>query len=290
MIRISIEPTTFEILDMQHGQNPYIDIKHRVDKAKVARQHKAVETAFDHMVTYRLPHTTEKLPDIVFVANGGLALPRLPVPLVILPWMKYPQRRAEGPYLDAMFAKLGIATHPFPGSREAPFEGAAELKWFHGGQLAVCGPGWRSTRETFRRLRALLKEIYEEYGLEGPDLLVLPLISDNYYHLDVAMLEFDDDKCVIHKRAFSPASIRALQKALGPSNVTVLDTTDSFCLNAVVDGRRLITHKLTDPAVRPILERATGRRVHEVDTSEFERSGGSVRCMTLDIPLGSLQI
>ena len=275
---------------MQHGQNPYIDVKHSVDKAKVAKQHKAVETAFQHMVTYRLPHTTDKLPDIVFVANGGLALPRLPVPLVILPHMKYAQRKAELPYLEAMFAKLGIATHPFPGSKAAPFEGAAELKWFHGGQLAICGPGWRSTRETFRRLNHLLKEIYEEYGLESPELLVLPLISDNYYHLDVAMLEFDDTKCVIHKRAFSPASIRALQKALGFRNVTVLDTTDSFCLNAVVDGPRLITHKLTDPGVRPILERATGRRVHEVDTSEFERSGGSVRCMTLDIPLGSLQI
>jgi N-dimethylarginine dimethylaminohydrolase len=290
MIRISIEPTTFEILDMQHGQNPYIDIKHRVNKAKVAKQHKAVETAFQHMITYRLPHTTEKLPDIVFVANGGLALPRLPVPLVILPWMKYPQRRTEGPYLEAMFAKLGIATHAFPGSAQAPFEGAAELKWFHGGRLAICGPGWRSTRETFRRLGALLKEIYEEYGLEAPELLILPLVSDNYYHLDVAMLEFDDDKCVVHKRAFSQKSIQTLQKTLGPSNVTVLDTTDSFCLNAVVDGPHLITHQLTDPAVRPILEKATGRRVHEVDTSEFERSGGSVRCMTLDIPLGSLQI
>jgi len=52
-----------------------------------------------------------------------------------------------------------------------------------------------------------------------------------------------------------------------------------------VDGAHLITHKITDPQVKTFLEKKTGRRVIEVDTSEFEKSGGSVRCMTLDVLL-----
>jgi len=63
----------------------------------------------------------------------------------------------------------------------------------------------------------------------------------------------------------------------------VIDTADSFCLNAIIDGPNMITHKLTDPSLKPLFEAKTGRRVIEVPTTEFEESGGSVRCMTLDI-------
>jgi N-dimethylarginine dimethylaminohydrolase len=55
-----------------------------------------------------------------------------------------------------------------------------------------------------------------------------------------------------------------------------------MCLNAVVDGFNLITHKINDSTMKSFLERITNRKIIEVDTSEFEKSGGSVRCMTLD--------
>ena len=63
----------------------------------------------------------------------------------------------------------------------------------------------------------------------------------------------------------------------------MIDTSDSFCLNAVVEGSYVITHKLSDSSLKGRLESLTNRKVKEVDTSEFEKSGGSVRCMTLDI-------
>jgi hypothetical protein len=40
---------------------------------------------------------------------------------------------------------------------------------------------------------------------------------------------------------------------------------------------------MTDKAVKKVLEGVTGLRIREVDVSEFEKSGGSVRCMTLDL-------
>ena len=118
--------------------------------------------------------------------------------------------------------------------------------------------------------------------MAAPELLVIPLKSADYYHLDVAMLEFDDTKCIVHRRAFSAESIKKLQKFLGAENVFVIDTDDSFCLNAVVDGDTLVTHSLAKP-LKKELETITGRTIRMVDTSEFEKSGGSVRCMTLDI-------
>jgi hypothetical protein len=35
--------------------------------------------------------------------------------------------------------------------------------------------------------------------------------------------------------------------------------------------------------MKPTLEEITGLRIKELDMSEFEKSGGSVRCLVLDI-------
>jgi N-dimethylarginine dimethylaminohydrolase len=94
------------------------------------------------------------------------------------------------------------------------------------------------------------------------------------------MLEFDDS-CIIHKGAFSTTSIKKLRAALN-GKVHVLDTSDPFCLNSVVQKDTLLTHLISDKD-KKYLENVTGRRVIQNDTRIFEKSGGSVRCMILDI-------
>lgn len=286
-MHVCIKPTTFDLLDIQDGQNPYIDVKHKLDNKLVAKQHlnlvKALTStleAGEQVVDYSLPTISKKLPDIVFIANGGLSLPRLPHPLILLPSMKFAQRQAEIPYLQGMYRKLGLPTIDFPGKEV--FEGQAELKWFFGGNLAVCGPGFRSSRASFKVLKDFFDYIYGIHGIDPPRLLITPLISANYYHLDVAMLEVDDRTCIVHKRAMSAESIAALRQA--GLTVHVINTKDSFCLNAVLSNGCLITHRLSEAGLGAKLKTLTGtHRLIEVDTSEFEKSGGSVRCMTLTI-------
>lgn len=286
---VCIAPSTFEILSMQDKQNPYIDVKHYVDKAKVARQHKALVKALkdtlhlkEAMADWLLPRTTTKLPDIVFVANGGLSLPRLQHPLILLPSMKFPQRQAELPFLKEMYGALGLPTVEWPKDSNMVFEGQAELKWFFGGNLAVCGPGFRSSRASFKVLEDIFEYVYGIHGLDPPRLLITPLISDDYYHLDVAMLEIDDSTCIVHRKSMSPASV-AKMRASGLT-VHVIDTKDTFCLNAVISNGTLITHRLMEEGLAAKLKNLTGcQRLVEVDTSEFEKSGGSVRCMTLTV-------
>lgn len=279
MLRISIKPTTFSILPIQDGQNNYIDVQADVNSKKALTQHTALEKSFKAMITYTIETPTKPLPDVVFIANGGLCLP-LPKPTILLPNMKYSQRKEELPYLKAIYKDLGIDTMEFPGNE--PFEGQAELKWFHNGTKAICGYGFRSTKKTFDTINTLFKKLFKEQ----PELLVVHLKSADYYHLDVAMLEFDN-KCVVHKRAFSDESVKRMREFLGKDNVFIIDTKDSFCLNAVVDGDRLITHMLNKED-REFLEGVTKKKIHMVDTSEFEKSGGSVRCMTLDVFTGKL--
>jgi N-dimethylarginine dimethylaminohydrolase len=280
MLRILIRPTTFRLTPMQQGQNRYIDIHYKVRRSSVIKHHHQLELALTNTITYTLEEPHHALPDIVFTANAGLCLPRLPKKTILLPHMKYKQRQEELSYLERIFRNLHLNIIAYPGNE--PFEGQAELKWFHGGTKAVCGYGHRSTKKTFAELNHFFKKLYHAHGLTPPELLVLPLASSDYYHLDVAMLEFDDSKCIVHKKALSAASIVKLEKFLGKENVYVIDVKDTFCLNAVIDGPHLITHKLTAD-VKEMLETITGRSVKMIDTYEFERSGGSVRCMTLDI-------
>lgn len=274
-MRLLIKPTTFEILPSQKGQNPYVEPRAKINKAFA--QHSALVENVKDAVVYEI-EGNPVLTDLVFVANGGFRL--WGIPFVILPRMKFQQRKDELPYLKGIFQDIGINTIDFPSSE--PFEGQAEAKWFHQGKLLVCGYGHRSTKKSFKVLGEMFTTIYEANGVTPPRLLVLPLESADYYHLDVAMLEFGDDSCIVHKRAFSPASIKKLKAALGASKVHVIDTEDTFCLNAVVQGEELLTHVLKD-GLRKQLEDITGLKVVQNDTSAFEKSGGSVRCMILDL-------
>ena len=283
MIRVFIDASTFGILSIQHDENPYVDIHSRHSKHKSMKQHSNLVRACtaSPSVVCKLPRPLHPLTDIVFCADAGLSLPRLGRPLLLLPHMKYKHRQDELPYLKQCFKSIQLETMEYPGKE--PFEGQAELKWFHGGRKAVCGYGFRSTKKTFTELDQLFQKLY---GDEKPELLVIRLISQRYYHLDIAMLEFNDNRCIVHRRAISTASLRKLEQFLGKDHVDVIDTPDSFCLNAVVDGAHLITHKLTDPYLSSKLESITGLVVKQVDVSEFEKSGGAVRCMTLDIHSG----
>ena len=277
-MRLLIKPTTFEIFPFQKGQNPYIESAE--SKAHILKtalsQHANLFKKVKDAILYEVEGSLV-LPDLVFVANGGFRLWGIPV--FLLPQAKYKQRKDELPYLKEIFQDLGLTMVEFPSSE--PFEGQAEAKWFHQGKLLVCGYGHRSTKKSFKILENILNIIYTANGVKPPKLLVLPLESSDYYHLDVAMLEFGDS-CIVHKRAFSAASIRKLNTALGPSNVHIIDTDDKFCLNAVIQGNELLTHIVSD-SVKEQLEDITGLKVVQSDTSVFEKSGGSVRCMILDL-------
>lgn len=282
MTRILIKPNTFNIYKYQHNQNPYIDIQHNIKLNKVMLQHNNLEKVLSSKITYKIENPLHNLPDLVFVANGGLCIPNISN-TIILPNMKYKQRKEELTYLEEIYKGINLNMVQFPDSNSAPFEGQAELKWFQNGTKAICGYGHRSTQETFDTIKDLFNQLFKKNKLIPPKLLVLPLESPDYYHLDVAMLEFNDTKCIVHKKAFSNSSIKMIKQFLGDENVDVIDTSDTMCLNAIVDGNILVTHKITDSNIKLNLEKITNKKIIEVDTSEFEKSGGSVRCMTLDV-------
>ena len=281
MFHITIRPDTFVIDKKLNSQNPYSIPNEKVNRKIALEQHKNITNQLSRNVNYVVKKSELYIPDIVFIANGGLSLPRLPESVVILPWMKFGQRRNEISYLKEIYEDLNIKTIDFPGSSHSPYEGAAESKWFNNGEVLVMGYGFRSSKETVHIMRTLLNTIYTSFGIEPPIIISFQLQSFKYYHLDIAMLELSQSECIIHKNAIKPKDILRLNHYLG--TIHLIDTEDSFCLNSIVEGENLLTHKFKDTLVKKQLEEMSGKKIIECDTSEFEKAGGSVRCMVMDI-------
>jgi N-dimethylarginine dimethylaminohydrolase len=282
MYHITIRPDTFGIDEKFANQNPYLSANiSKVNRKLAMEQHRCVVKHLTRNVNYVVEKTSECIPDIVFIANGGLSLPRLPEPVMVLPWMKFEQRRNELKYLKEIYDDLNIKTIEFPGSLHAPYEGVAESKWFNNGELLVMGYGYRSSKETVQKMRTLLNEIYTSYGIQPPYVISFHLQSFHYYHLDIAMLAISESECIIHKDAIKPKDLARLKLYLG--SVHTLDCDDKFCLNAIIDGENIITHKLVHKETKDTLEAITGKSVIECDVSEFEKAGGGVRCMVIDV-------
>jgi N-dimethylarginine dimethylaminohydrolase len=177
---------------------------------------------------------------------------------------------------------LGVRYIPFPGGDDAPFEGQPDAKWFHGGAKLICGYGYRSTRKTFRILESLIRDVYLSYGVAPPEFHVFKKQHFDFYHLDIGMLEYNQSSVIIHSNLFSKEDKTKLRRLLGAKNVHIIHTSDKFCLNAIDCGTYIICQELERDVANSLRE-CTGKRLRQIDMTEFQKSGGSVRCLVFDV-------
>jgi N-dimethylarginine dimethylaminohydrolase len=278
MYHITVSPDTYEVRPEQEGENPFLNVKEKPILPLAKHQHAAFRKHLQNEIYFEVT-TNEHIPDFVFFASGGLSLPRLPEPVVILPSMKYKLRQQELPYDKAIFDRLKIKTYELP--KGVVFEGKAEVAWFRGGTVLLHGYGYRSTRESVFALQRLLAKIYKSYGVTPPRCISLREKSPRAYHLDMALLAYSDTECCIKAGIFDSHQVNLLRTVL--DKVTVLQSSDPFVMNGIVFDTKILVSKLQDPGLKRTLESITGKKVVEVDVSEFQKSGGSVACLVLPI-------
>jgi len=278
MYHITIKPETFGFTNDLVSQTPYGEKGTVIDQLKANKQHKQITQTLQNNILFTVAKTPEFVPDLVFISCAGLSLPRLPESVVILPNMKYEQRKRELKYVKEIFKEAKIKTIEFPNEHE--FEGQAEAKWFNNGELLVVGYGFRMTKASVKTLRKLINETYESYGVLPPRVISIHLKSFRFFHLDLAMLETSQTSAILQDDALNEKDRLRLSKEL---EITLIDTEDPFCLNSIIDGDHLLTHVLNNNELKEFLEHKTGKKIIELDTSEFEKSGGSVRCLVFDV-------
>jgi N-dimethylarginine dimethylaminohydrolase len=218
--------------------------------------------------TYRdLGHEVELLPpapglpDMVFAANGGIVVGDR----AFAANFAYEHRRAEADHHRAAFARLGLTVTGSANVNEG------EGDFLKAGEHILAGCGFRSVRDAH-------DDLQEFFGLP---VVSLVLVDPRFYHLDVALAVLDDQAIAYYPDAFSPGSVAVLEQLF--PNAILVDAADAerFACNAVSDGR----HVVLDAEARGFATqlRAAGFQPVPVEMSELRKSGGSVKCCTLEL-------
>ena len=115
----------------------------------------------------------------------------------------------------------------------------------------------------------------------------LELVDPRFYHLDTAIAVLDDGNgsapadIAYFPGAFSPHSRRTLRD-LFPGAIIVTERDACVLgLNAVSDGRHVILPSAATGFAGQLTER--GYTPIPVDLREFLKSGGSVKCCTMEL-------
>jgi len=202
------------------------------------------------------------LPDMVFATDCCLMISGR----ALLSSFRYPERRGETAHYEAWFRAHGItelqkAKHFFEG----------------GGDTMVCGDkiiagyGFRSDPEAHDELR----EFFDR------EVISLKIIDPYFYHLDTSLAVLSPDTVAYYPGAIDEESQKRLEAGIPNLIEATLEEAKGFSLNAVSDGQTVITSN----AAPTLLEkyRQAGFNVIATPIGEFVKSGGGVKCLTLEL-------
>ncbi len=262
-------PEYFDVCDVK---NPLMEGQiGKVDRARARAQWEQLKATFEACgATVELIEPEPGCEDMVFCANQ--TLPGLDADgqrLCLLSRMKHESRRREVPAFARWFEAHGYRVELL--RTECIFEGSGDAIWHPGRGLIWGGYGFRTEPQAY-------EEISERFGVP---VLRLKLTSDRFYHLDTAFCPLDEKTVLYDPPAIAPEG-RALIERVFERVIECPheDAVERLACNATpIGGRHVVIHQGSERTVR--LLRDAGYEVHEVDTGEFLKSGGSVFCMKM---------
>lgn len=247
--------------------NPWMRITHQPNRKHSIRQWNALykvlrrETKAQISLLEPLPHC----PDLVFTANAGVAVGDE----FFLSRFRYPQRGREEPHFKKWFKNNGYKIKTLP--QNCFFEGEGDFLFL--GNQPFLGFRFRSEAGARPWLEDWL----------GRRILALELADKRFYHLDTCFLPLNDETLLYYPGAFTPAAQRIIKNYVpNPVPVTIAEALN-FVLNGVVIGKTLVANEGCSKKTKAVIRKA-GLRLTQVDLSEFHKSGGSAKCLTLYLP------
>ena len=275
-------PTYFEVIDMK---NPYMLGESPVDKSKAQAQWDALRTALEKAgVEVETIDPIPELEDMVFAANQVFVGHHEKIGKFIVPSrMRHASRQREvEPYVE-WFRKRGYKVLEIDLGGEY-LEGGGDLIWHPRGVARAPSPpnspteapriyagcGFRSTLGGVTQFAAEMKQL-------GISVAPLELIDPRFYHLDTCFCPFNSEAVLIYPRAFAQKSLDALRACWQRVHEITETEAVGFVANGIVAGNCYLAPRIT-LNLEKILERENLQPVL-VETSEFEKSGGSCYCM-----------
>ena len=253
-------PDHFEV---SYAINPWMDPTAPVDPALARRQWETLRQTYldlGHRVDLIPP--VAGLPDMVFAANGGLVLEGH----ALGARFTFPQRTAEAPAYLRWLEAAGLT-----GAVAPVHVNEGEGDFLVVGDLVLAGTGFR----TDPGAHAEVQELF------GVPVISLQLVDPRYYHLDTALAVLDDANVAYYPGAFTPGSLRVLQRLFPEAVLAGEQDAAVLGLNAVSDGLHVVLPVEAVELAASLRDR--GYLPVGVDLSELRKAGGSVKCCTMEI-------
>ena len=201
------------------------------------------------------------LPDLVFTANAGLVAGQR----VILSRFRFPVRSAEEQVFGAWFRAHGFEVLEMP--EDVFFEGAGDAL-FCGEQL-FCGYHFRSEIRSHTVVAEMLRR----------NVLSLQLTNPRFYHLDTCFCPLSGGEVIYNPAAFDTYAQKVIEANVADRIAVNAEDAARFGCNTVCVDRKVVVPSGCTQLVKDLTSR--GYQVHSVNLSEYLKSGGAAKCLTL---------
>jgi len=252
---------------IEYEINPWMHVEVSVDHVLARSQWEALYNTYAAMgLPVELADPVAGLPDMVFSANAAVIWDGN----AVLSNFHFRERRGEEPHWRSVLQQLGLRVHELP--RDVSFEGAGDALFV--GRLLFCGYGFRTDLAAHAEVARLL----------GVEVVSLELADPRFYHLDTCFCPLNDRTVLFAPEALTPDSARQVRQLVAHVIEVPIDVAAGFACNAMPLGDRVISSLAVERLEAPLRE--AGFDTVGLPMSEFMKSGGGVRCLSLPLSCG----
>jgi lysine-ketoglutarate reductase/saccharopine dehydrogenase-like protein (TIGR00300 family) len=255
-----------DLFDVDYVINPWMEGNiHKPSRKVAVEQWEALRRLIAESSEVETIQPAAGLPDMVFTANAGIAVGKK----VVLSRFLHRERQGEEEHFKRWFKSHDFEVFELP--PDLPFEGAGDALLDRGGACLWAGYGFRSELDSHPLVAQWL----------GIEVISLRLIDPRFYHLDTCFCPLQGGFVLYYPQAFDAYSNRLIEQRISADRRIAVGEPDavSFACNAVNVGSLIFANQMT-PELRQRLV-AAGFQVMESPLTEFMKSGGGAKCLTL---------
>ncbi len=263
MTRLLVCPPDY--FGIEYEINPWMRVCNAVDpeKSKAQWQNLMQTLEEDTGAELQIMKPIKGLPDLVFTANAGL----IHDGVTVISQFCQSERQQEEKHFKQWFVEHDYQVVPL--GEESYFEGAGDLLGF----ADVWFGGYRK-RSDIGAYTALAK-IFDKV------ILPLELVNDKFYHLDTCFCPLSGGELLYYPSAFDSYAQNTINNHVKEHQRLIVPSVEAekFACNAVCVDRHVVLPTGCDRTMELLIRH--DYIPHPVELSEFMKSGGSAKCLTL---------
>ncbi len=278
-VKYHINPFMKSVLQKHEGVNLYKAIHQYQGFLHLLRRFATV-----NVVPVAALDPAAALPDIIYAADAAVFLPGLKEPTAIMARHSRSHRRPEGHAWTTYFNSLPIRQLHLPLGPGIYFEGSGEAVFTLDFTRIFCGYGIRTSKKGALALNVILEEEYRRQNAvdKKPMFHMIKLVNQKYFHVDLCLRPLPHGYALIRRNAISKHSQELIEAIFGSDKLIEVDDDEPFACNGILaDGHYLTSSGISEKTIRAI--EATGTKVLTTVLTEFEKGGGSLKCMILPL-------